>query len=381
MVIAQGWRRMMNELERLREQHRRLRKEVDCDRLEFYHRSSHGIRIELEESEQRMQEREGSEQGVAVRMPSGFAAASGSDDNSLRWAIDRAKAGRACSRERNRVEGGGELQDHDETSDMPAAAQLHSWLEKALDLLPVRPLRAWVETAKTIESLVADGGLAASRSRCRAWAMAWVKQRPLIIASRRWKELPEQGWADLAVAGSGESVGSPILFTADSAAKLVSALVRSFHDDESRIGEPVGPGWRLVDDPASPDALFGGSFDDGAFRTKRRLLADGERVCGAISGPGNLLRPSFRDPPQPLPSHLVVESLLMGPPDDHYSVSELTIHPLSPGEWALQVGDGLIMTGPGELIRNCVAGIGAPRLAHNGVMTPALLFEGLRVRR
>jgi len=362
MVIAQGWRRMMNELERLREQHRRLRKDVNCDRLEFYHRSSSAIRIELEESEERMHSREGSEEGVAVRMPSGFAAASGGDDTSLRWAIDRAKACRASAGERNWAEGGGELR---------------AWLERALELLPEQPRHAWVETAKTIESLVADGGLAVSRSRCRAWAMAWVKQRPLIIASRRWKALPAEGWVDLMAAEAGQSVRPPILFTAASAAKLVSALVRSFHDDESRIGEPVGPGWRLTDDPRSPDALFGGSFDDAAFRTERKLL---DRVCGVISGPGHLLRPSFRDPPQPLPCHLVVEPGREEPPGDHLLVSELTIHPLSLGEWALQVGNGLIMTDPGELIRNCVGGIGSSRLAHNGVMTPALLFEGLRVR-
>jgi hypothetical protein len=170
-----------------------------------------------------------------------------------------------------------------------------------------------------------------------------------------------------------------LLFTPESAAKLVSALVRSFHGDEGNIGRGVGPGWRITDDPLSPAALFGGSFDDAAFTTERRPLAEGGRICGAITGAGNLIRPSFRDPPQPMPAHLIVEPPPAEPPQDPFIVSDLTIHPLSAGEWALQCGDSVLNSGPEELIRKCVAGIGPSRLSNAGVLTPALLFEGLQI--
>jgi hypothetical protein len=75
----------------------------------------------------------------------------------------------------------------------------------------------------------------------------------------------------------------------------------------------------------------------------------------------------------------VVEPGLEEPPGDPLLVSELTIHPLSAGEWALQVGKGIIRSSPAELIRSCATAVGRPRLSHNGVLTPGLLFEGLRL--
>jgi hypothetical protein len=170
------------------------------------------------------------------------------------------------------------------------------------------------------------------------------------------------------------------MFTPECAATLVSALVRYFHADESSLGRPAGPGWRVAEDPRSPKALFGGSFDDAAFPTERRLLADGERICGAITGAGNLIRSSFRDPPEPLPAHLVVEPPAVEPTEAPAVISELTIHPLAPGELALQIGERIVKSSPAELILKCVGGVGPSRLSHRGVLTPALLFEGLESR-
>jgi hypothetical protein len=261
---------------------------------------------------------------------------------------------------------------------MPATALLVSWLENAIGRLQKRPERAWVEASMTVESLAGDGGLSSLRTRCRCWAMAYVDSRPLIVAGRGLGRLSGSGWAEmLAVGKHGGSRISPI-FSPESSAKLVSALVRSCHESESSVGKPAGPGWRLFDNPRSPAALFGGIFDDAAFMTSRKRLADGERITGAVTGQGNLLRPSFRDPPLPLPAHLEVEPRFEEPLGDRFLISELTIHPLSPGEWILQAGELFMRAAPTDLIRTCAAGVGPKRLAPNGVLTPGLLFEGLQ---
>jgi hypothetical protein len=266
-----------------------------------------------------------------------------------------------------------------------------------------------VEAATTVECIVADGGLAAVRTRTRAWAMARMRAsdpairtpRPLFVADRSWARLDSGEWAELAAQRrwqSGALAGSRtgrmrVTFTAEAAALLVAGLVRTLHTGPGATGLPVGPGWRVVDDPLAPDALFGGSFDDAGFPTRRRILADGARGIEAADGPGSLRRPSFRDPPQVLPFHPVLEDGPELPGDDGLLVSELAVHPLPDGRWILEcdgvlrrsgewgpaVRGGLISTSPAVLARSCVARVGPARNSHRGVRTPALLFEGLDV--
>jgi hypothetical protein len=371
-------------LERLRSHHEHLRKQVSCERMELYRRASIAMRIALEESEGLSLSRMGAEEGIAVRLlsregRSGFAASSGSDERSVRWAIDRAAACPATVGAGGWVESGEELEDLDESACLPPAQEMRCWLDEALSRLPDRPHSAWMERAVTVECLVADGGLSSLRSRGRGWAVAWVGSKPLITAGRGLDRFTGEGWCELLADRKRAGGRRGLLFTPESAATLVSALVRSFHADENSLGKPAGPGWRVFDDPRSSMALFGGSFDDAAFKTERRQLANGRRITGTIAGPGNLLRASFRDPPLPLPMHLVVEAGSKEPPGDPIPITDLTIHPLSAGEWAIQVGSGQIRTSPGELIRCCAAAIGPQRLSHNGVLTPALLFEGLHL--
>ena len=186
----------------------------------------------------------------------------------------------------------------------------------------------------------------------------------------------------------------PVTFSAEAAALLVAGLTRALHAGPGSAGMSVGPGWQVVDDPLAPDALFGGSFDDAGFATRRRTLADGARGTDELSGPGSLRRPSFRDPPRAMPFHLVLAAGQEDPGDDGLLVSELAVHPLPDGGWILEcdgilrrgaewgpaVRGGLISTTPAALARACVARIGPARDSHRGVRTPALRFEGLIVR-
>jgi hypothetical protein len=132
--------------------------------------------------------------------------------------------------------------------------------------------------------------------------------------------------------------------------------------------------------PDAPDALFGGNFDDSGVGTQRIALADGERLVGRIDGAGHLRRPSFRDAPRPLPSHLLIDPPFRDEAPDAMRVETFSLHPLPTGEWILDIGGRFVTTTPEELSRCCVAGLGPAQSSQKGVETPALLFEGLEVR-
>jgi len=349
-----------------------------------------------------------------------FAAATGYDAASLRWAVENARplADRGTNGGPPWATGGSRRVDRDDVDRLPSPAELRSWLTRSWDLLralpgvggPIEPVEAWVEAAATAECLVGHGGLATVRTRTRAWAMARVgaldpvlpAPRPLFVASRRWDRLEAKGWADLAAERrwqSGALAGAhagrmPVTFTAEAAAALVAALVRELHGGFRADEIPVGPGWRVVDDPLAPEALFGGDFDDAGFPTCRRTLADGVRGTDAATDRGFFRRPSFRDPPQVLPCHPVLEAGKEDPGNDGWLVSDLAVHPLPDGIWVLEcdgilrrgsewgplVRGGLISTTPDALVRSCVGRVGPSRPSHRGVRTPALVFDGLEVR-
>lgn len=413
-------------LQCLRDEHRALERGRVDGELELFHRASVVLRVGRTDKSDPVLRGIGREDGVAVRIVrSGrgderFAAASGSGSRSLRWALENARSlgSRGAGGARPWAAGPVELSDREEVDRLPSPAELSSWLARSWERLRsgpavgglVEPESGWVEAAATVECLVGSGGLAAVRTRTRAWAMARMRAldpavrapRPLFVASRRWDRLPECGWAAAAkerLWSGGALAGSwggrsNVTFTPEAAALLVAGLVRALHTGAGSSAIPVGPGWSVADDPLGPASLFGAQFDDAGFPTRRRTLADGERGTGAVAGPGTLRRPSFRDPPQELPFQPVLEAGEEDPGDHGLRVSELAIHPLPDGSWVLEcdgilrrgaewgplVRGGLISTRPATLVRSCAARVGPARPSHRGVLTPALRFEGLRVR-
>jgi hypothetical protein len=210
----------------------------------------------------------------------------------------------------------------------------------------------------------------------------------MLIAGRSWDQLDFGRWSEIrggavkpdSVASNAVDRRNSFVLDAETSAALVLALVRSVHTGHGPTGSPVGPGWRVWDAPDATDAVFGGKFDDSGFRAARKALADGRRRVGRIDGDGHSRRPSFRDLPRDLPSHLIVD-----PPDrvetpEALRVDALSIHPLPDGRWVLDLGGLFVTTHPDEMLNCCVAGVGANRSSYRGVETPALLFEGLEIR-
>lgn len=413
-------------MRQLVEGHDALRKAAGSGSLELYRRTSITLRVDGEAGSAAASSRIGREDGTAIRFQPAdgsairFAAASGCSSNSLRWAAANASPLKAKS-----AAGGGESwrggpveeEDHDPVDRLPSPAEMGVWLARARSRLsealaeagPVEPGACWAEVAATVESLVADGGLSSSRARLRGWAMAGLRSqdpalptpRPLFVASRSWSGLDGAGWADLAASRwlrAGARAGQrqallPVLFTPEAASWLIPALVRAMNGRVETCGAPVGPGWEVTDDPLAADALFGGRVDDAGFDTRRRVLADGIRVIGPLTGPGSFRRPSFRDPPQPLPAHLSVSPGEDRPFRKGLIVSEVALHRLPDGFWVLEcdgallrgdepallVRGGRIRTSPGQMVQRCAARIGPARASQRGTSSPALLFDGLAV--
>jgi hypothetical protein len=408
-------------LAKTRELHRRAEIRLHGAAVELFHRASSTLRIGRDASDPAHSVHEGFEEGLAVRVVSRdrrvrFAASSGFGPAVLDWLVDRALAspgspvlgGAAVWAERP----GDRRRDHDAQAVLPVPEELGAWLDRSLGQLShdrgrhgqePRPLRAWVDTALTVETLVGSGGLAASRSRGRAWALAWVRrdgggrETHHAVAARGFGRLPEDGWSGVIPAEAGPWVdpgaGRPTLLLArDPAAVVAAALVRALHGPDGRVGFPTGPGWRVVDDPLDPLAILGSTFDDAGFPTCRTELADGSRAIGKIEVPGCLRRASFRDPPQPIACSLrVAEGAPHAPPGPSLRVDRVRIHRAGELRWVLELeGVSLRDEGPAftafcevepeELARRCVAAVGSARQTYRGVTTPALVFEGLRVR-
>lgn len=382
------------------------------ERSELYHRMAEAVRVARTGPEAETSERVGSEEGMAIRLwlagETGyrFAATTGSGraqvDQLVRRALDA--PGPVSTTAETRPPTDRPLLDHDEVPPLPSPGELTSRLEDGLAIFrdsrrtgeATEPDQAWVEVASTVETWAADGRPVASRTRRRGWALlrpapptgASDSPRPSLVASRSWERLALDRWSE----ARGRSVTAeevspaatnrriPLLFDTEASATLVLALVRSVHTGAGATGSGVGPGWRVLNAPDATNALFGGSFDDAGVGTARTVLADGRRLVGRIDGDGQLRRPSFRDLPRPLPSHLIVDPPERVEAPDALRVGAISIDPLPTGEWVLDLGGAFVTTAPEEMLRCCVAGVGAERSSHRGVVTPALLFEGLDVR-
>lgn len=386
-------------------------------RVELFHRAAWRVRVARTGIE-RPRVSVGREEGVALRLRDpegrreGFAAsACGPSGMPLDWLLERAgeTAGPTTAPWREEP---ARMVDEDPDATLPAAAELEAWLSRALASLEhARPTTdsvtaratAWVESALTIESLVHDGGLSASRSRVRVWASAshrdWclpdAPERPHVLAARRLEDLDAASWAQAldATADGARSPSraseSPLAFQPEAAAALVSILVPILHGPGAVIGAGVGPGWSLADEPRNPSALVGGTFDDVGFAADRCILADGGAVRAALAGPGRLRRPSYRDRPEPGPSLLVVSERERAVPDGAWRIRSARTSPVDGRSWLVEIdglgGAGAIVRGgrvvatPERLAAACTGSFGRPRHAAWGVVTPGLILEGLRV--
>jgi hypothetical protein len=401
---------------------RTIRERCRGRQWEVYRRLSHSVRVRKHARVDIANLEAGHESGTALRLRSSdgsatFGTTSGTGGEGISWLLDDADRARAepeapwPARSVSRC-----LDDRDERApSLPSPSDLNTWLENAwlryTEMAAERrgppPLEhAWVESACTLECWVNSGGAQAMRLRSRSWATGLLgtlkggegRPRPLGVASRRWAELPVDGWRRLGADRTwpaGRSMPLPgetaILFSPESAGELVFALANALYLGDSSAQAAVGPGWHLVDDPEAPDSPMGGCFDDLLFPTRARILADGRRDVDVIVGPGHWRRPSYRNPPVALPTHLVIESTGASLPDRCVLATGLRVHALAPDRWLLEIEGGIleagepgppitrsfVRTSPRELVQGCIASFGSARRVHRAVTTPALLFENL----
>jgi hypothetical protein len=220
------------------------------------------------------------------------------------------------------------------------------------------------------------------------------------VASRHWPDLPAGAWRSVLEDRKiperdpepPPTRKIPVLFNPECSAILVRALVRSLHTGKTEV--EAGAAWKVTDDPTRAGALFGGTFDDAGFPTRRTVLSDGERCRGIIKGPGHYRRPSFRDRPVALPSQLDVSATDSRPPASCVLATGVVLQVTEPDRWILRIDGALLEDGypgpvlrtsfapisPVELVRRCIAAVGPCRASHLGVETPALVFDDLSLQ-
>jgi len=374
----------------------RVGETATVDRLELFCRVTASARVSVSATGMERSVAVGIERGLAVRVWADasaprFAAVSGSDEAAARRAVALAMRAPPCGPDSTAAppgpSEGAPLLDEDPAYGPPRVGDLEDWLDAAAGRV------RWIESASTVECVVSTGSVAAARSRSRVWSL----NGPRSLAASRGLRLPlplrsssdseESSFVETGVLDAGAR-RLPWLVRPEPAALLVQALVRHFHRPGSRAVE-VGPAWRVADDPTDPRALFGGRFDDTGFPSGRVVLADGGRWLSGLAVRGHLRRASFRDPPVPMPSHLVVSDGDDPEPPDALVVTALRIHPLG-DRWFLELegrvqwrgshGGGfrglVVAARPDSLPRRCVGSVGPARLSHRGVVTPSLVFEG-----
>lgn len=384
--------------------HRWARARARGHELELYHRASVSLRVSRRTGSDTLASRLGQDEGLTFRSRSpagaiGFAAIAGTDEGRMAWALEQALG--SCAAEPQGgvtwpVSRSERLDDRQQDLDLPSRQELADWLEHAWQGLaecvsPMQPLEAWVEASTIVESWCADPELRATRARTQVWALAKLRSKPMVIAARRLRDLPYLGWAALSLdrssgtarRASGFSREMPVLFTPECSARLVQALVRAVHSQQGNLGRSVGAAWQVVDDPSRAAAVASRTFDDACFPTARKVLADGRQISGILEGRGHLRRPSFRDRPESWPTSLLVLAPSVELPAQCLRVSSLSLHPLQDDSWVLEVSGpaierAFLRVSPQALLERCVAAHGPARESHLGVLTPALLFEGVK---
>jgi len=264
----------------------------------------------------------------------------------------------------------------DEPTGTIGAEQLRTWLEAA----PGET--AWVESAATVEVWVEPGSVLGCRVRRRTWAMARLADGSTRWTAVRGPELPPP--VDTAAAGSGglpRGGGSAtVVLRPGAVATLLPALVGALHADPARVGTRVGRGWSVLEDPKEKRALFGGMFDDVLDPAAPQRLAAGGRIQAALQAPGIRRRASVHDAPVPMPVNLRVDAPPVATPSGLTPVAQLHLYALDPNRWVLEIPGPrprFVRTGPLDLARRCVGSVGEAVATQRGVLTAALVFEGL----
>ncbi len=368
--------------------------------VEAFLRSSTLRKVELDGTTGKTIDRLGREQGGALRWvdartgTSGFAAASGEGVRAL--AACRVMAPTAAGKTIDPCPWNvnpASLEDHDLHCVVPGTAELCDWL---LATAPDGLDQAWVEAGNSTETWLTGAESVQSRLRGRAWA-CWMPResrrhgaRPLFLAARSWSALkrmdPAKPWQDR-IARNGAPKAWPIdarlVFSPETSAFLVLLLARVAHHPRATEGARVGPGWVLSTN--RPGGLFGTVADDAGFPAEERLLADGREVVGLWGGQGQLRRGSYRDAPESTPVPLVLEPPTLDPPRRAVLVTRVDVHPAGLS-WLVQLHGRRYPDGaafephwtrlkPQLLLQACLGGVGAAMESHNGVTTPALVFD------
>ncbi len=231
---------------------------------------------------------------------------------------------------------------------VPQEADLSRWLVQAVDqvktasarIAPIRVQHGWVEAGRTAEAILNSRGLRAGRSRSRTWAALQVVteaggelfHRPQLLVGEKEGSLPNIGPVLERLQAfpffhreARLEPGAALVFLPEAAAILIQAVATLFHGFGAGIGEPVGQGWRLLDDPHRTWMPFGGRFDDTGRGTGILELADGIHSVATLGEEGHGWRRSFRDQPERAFSNIVVHASGEPRPDRGFLVSELRI--------------------------------------------------------
>ncbi len=404
-------------LERVAHVFESVRGVVGSARAELYHRASFRIRVRLEASDAREIIETGHDEGLAARVLAdagrvGFAAASGGTSDAARWALREAALRNTSVENGSWAEHAGEpVVDGESNVICPDPAALRTALRRCLarsrETWPASPptwAGSWIEWGTTVESWVADGGLRASRTRSRAWAMTPKRlspehgggELPCVVTGRGLDDLERFGWIAPDLEGAAVPLetalsGGILLLEPHAAALVVRALAAEICAPGRPTRQRVGPGFRISDDPIHPKGLTGGRFDDAGFPAIRKPLADGNRVLALFEGRGHLRRSSFRDPPAPDLTTLVVEGGDETPPKSVVHVPHARLHAADLGDWVLEpvaawLGDeshgkpvarGFLRVSAREVVRSLHATGGPATLSPNNTHTPALLLDGI----
>lgn len=382
--------------------------------FELYHRASITVRVARNLPGGPDEVQVGRDDGVALRVADRaagqtvFVASSGCDESVVSWLVKRARGGYGTTGGARWEMDGPTQMDHDPSEELPASSELRAWIDRSVGRLRREsspPSRARVESAFIVESWATSDGFRASRSRARNWAMLegsgiGYGGAPLVIASRLWRDLDEGGWRKIAddlrwpTDDSTDQVSGNVslVFSPEAAAALVGLLVRGIHGPHASPGLDVGPGWNVCDSPLEDSGLLGSKFDDTGHVCRNRPLSDGKRALSVIEGPGTLRRGSFRDPPSPRASQLIVAPREARIPERAVIVSGLRVHVLAPNSWILECHGGLlergtpgrrirglcVKTDPVHLVGECLGTWGEARDSHFGIRTPALIFSDRR---
>lgn len=280
------------------------------------------------------------------------------------------------------------------TSAPPSEEDMRAWLlESVKDALDW----AWVEAGYVDETWLTGPETVQKRRRTRIWA-AWMPlddesaARPMFMAGRNWSDFqrldPSASWRDRFCGGNPEHpwpAGAPLIVCPETSASLIRLLARFAHHPQARPGSRVGPGWVLS--AHSRTTLLGSAVDDAGFAVEPRLLADGRLIVGTWGGPGGLRRASFRDPPESMPTSLVLEPPRVDPPKRAVWVTRADVHPTG-DSWLIRLHGRRYPEGAGfqpcwrrvkphVLLEACLGGVGAVHESHFGVVTPALVLDGL----